>query len=191
MVNAPHLVALVRAGATFVNGKLVERPEDEAAEETGVEAALLQPHFARGPGWRFGIVLIWVRLDGDAAPGPGLTVAAEPTEAECRRRWTGGSTGPGMTPTVAAFAGRLKDGVAWILFEMTWPVSRSTPWNPLTYRCGSASATEATNMPYTVQKDPRADPPIYTCLPLCYVLPPTRTDSSLRVRAQRGGHRFR
>lgn len=26
-VNAPHLVALVRAGAVFVNGKLVERPE--------------------------------------------------------------------------------------------------------------------------------------------------------------------
>jgi len=26
MVNAPHLVALVRAGATFVNGKLAERP---------------------------------------------------------------------------------------------------------------------------------------------------------------------
>lgn len=26
-VNAPHLVALVRAGAAFVNGKLVERPE--------------------------------------------------------------------------------------------------------------------------------------------------------------------
>ena len=24
-VNAPHLVALVRAGATFINGKLVER----------------------------------------------------------------------------------------------------------------------------------------------------------------------
>ena len=33
MVNAPHLVALVRAGAAFVNGKLVERPEDEAAED--------------------------------------------------------------------------------------------------------------------------------------------------------------
>jgi transposase-like protein len=31
MVNGPHLVALVRSGATFVNGKLVERPEDEAA----------------------------------------------------------------------------------------------------------------------------------------------------------------
>jgi hypothetical protein len=30
MVNAPHLVALVRAGAVFVNGKLVERPEDQA-----------------------------------------------------------------------------------------------------------------------------------------------------------------
>jgi transposase-like protein len=28
-VNAPHLVALVRAGAVFVNGKLVERSEDE------------------------------------------------------------------------------------------------------------------------------------------------------------------
>ncbi len=27
-VNAPHLVALVRAGATFENGKLVERPDD-------------------------------------------------------------------------------------------------------------------------------------------------------------------
>ena len=39
MVNAPHLVALVRAGASFVNGKLVERPEDEAAEEAKPEAA--------------------------------------------------------------------------------------------------------------------------------------------------------
>jgi putative transposase len=29
MVNAPHLVALVRAGATFVNGQLVERPDDQ------------------------------------------------------------------------------------------------------------------------------------------------------------------
>src|SRR3954453_11243911 len=27
-VNGPHLVALVRAGATFINGKLVERPHD-------------------------------------------------------------------------------------------------------------------------------------------------------------------
>ncbi|MBD3147122.1 IS256 family transposase [Microbispora bryophytorum] len=32
-VNAPHLVALVRAGATFVNGKLVERPEESPAIE--------------------------------------------------------------------------------------------------------------------------------------------------------------
>jgi transposase-like protein len=30
-VNAPHLVALVRAGATFVNGKLLERPDDQAS----------------------------------------------------------------------------------------------------------------------------------------------------------------
>jgi len=28
-VNGPHLVALVRAGATFVNGKPMERPEDQ------------------------------------------------------------------------------------------------------------------------------------------------------------------
>ena len=38
-VNAPHLVALVRAGATFENGKLVERPEDQQAIDTPVEAA--------------------------------------------------------------------------------------------------------------------------------------------------------
>lgn len=30
-VNAPHLVALVRAGARFENGKLVERPDDHAS----------------------------------------------------------------------------------------------------------------------------------------------------------------
>ena len=33
-VNAPHLVALVRAGAVFEKGKLVERPE-ETAEDSG------------------------------------------------------------------------------------------------------------------------------------------------------------
>jgi transposase-like protein len=33
LVNAPHLVALVRAGATFINGKLVERPGEEAQPE--------------------------------------------------------------------------------------------------------------------------------------------------------------
>jgi transposase-like protein len=32
-VNAPHLVALVRAGATFTGGKLVERPGQEAQPE--------------------------------------------------------------------------------------------------------------------------------------------------------------
>jgi len=32
MVNAPHLVALVRAGSTFINGKLVERPTEDAPE---------------------------------------------------------------------------------------------------------------------------------------------------------------
>ena len=34
-VNAPHLAVLVRAGATFINGKLAERP----GEETQPEAA--------------------------------------------------------------------------------------------------------------------------------------------------------
>jgi transposase-like protein len=38
-VNAPHLVALVRAGATFVKGKLVERPEESPAiEEQSIAA---------------------------------------------------------------------------------------------------------------------------------------------------------
>jgi hypothetical protein len=32
-VNAPHLVALVRAGATFINGKLVERPGEDSHPE--------------------------------------------------------------------------------------------------------------------------------------------------------------
>ncbi len=30
-VNAPYLVALVRAGATFINGRLVERPAEPAS----------------------------------------------------------------------------------------------------------------------------------------------------------------
>ncbi len=31
-VNAPHLVALVRAGATFEKGKLVEPPDESTGE---------------------------------------------------------------------------------------------------------------------------------------------------------------
>lgn len=31
-VNAPHLVPLVRAGATFINGKLVERPDEPGGD---------------------------------------------------------------------------------------------------------------------------------------------------------------
>jgi hypothetical protein len=31
VVNAPHLVALARAGATFINGKLIEHPGGVAA----------------------------------------------------------------------------------------------------------------------------------------------------------------
>ena len=33
MVNAPHLVALVRAGATSTDGKLAERPGEDARPE--------------------------------------------------------------------------------------------------------------------------------------------------------------
>lgn len=32
-VNAPHLAALVRAGANFTGGKLVEQPGEEAQPE--------------------------------------------------------------------------------------------------------------------------------------------------------------
>ena len=34
-VNAPHLVALVRAGATFTNGKLVERSDEPGGDQLG------------------------------------------------------------------------------------------------------------------------------------------------------------
>ncbi len=37
-VNAPHLVALVRAGATFHKGKLLERPLDITPAEPGAES---------------------------------------------------------------------------------------------------------------------------------------------------------
>jgi len=46
-VNAPHLVALVRAGAVFHKGKLLERPTDitppEPTESTGTEVAYNSP----------------------------------------------------------------------------------------------------------------------------------------------------
>ena len=38
-VNAPHLVALVRAGATFINGKLVKRPHDHDQQGGAKQAA--------------------------------------------------------------------------------------------------------------------------------------------------------
>lgn len=36
-VNAPHLVALVRAGATFTNGILLERPEADQPSDAGAD----------------------------------------------------------------------------------------------------------------------------------------------------------
>ena len=38
-VNSPHLVALVRAGARFEKGKLVERPKEAPKEEINQVAA--------------------------------------------------------------------------------------------------------------------------------------------------------
>jgi len=38
-VNGAHLAALVRASATFVNGKLAERPQDQQPAETPTPAA--------------------------------------------------------------------------------------------------------------------------------------------------------
>ena len=37
-LNPPHLVALVRAGATFHKGKLLERPVDITPAESGDES---------------------------------------------------------------------------------------------------------------------------------------------------------
>ena len=42
MVSAPHLVALERAGATFVNANLVERPGDPSPEASSPPAALAE-----------------------------------------------------------------------------------------------------------------------------------------------------
>ena len=38
-VNGPHLVALVRAGARFDKGKLIERPKEAPDEDTDEVAA--------------------------------------------------------------------------------------------------------------------------------------------------------
>ena len=52
-VNAPHLVALVRAGATFINGRLVERPGQNAEPEA---CAVPEP-YTRAPSWCFLVVI--------------------------------------------------------------------------------------------------------------------------------------
>lgn len=40
MVNTPHLAALVRASATFINGELVERPGDPSPDASSPPTAL-------------------------------------------------------------------------------------------------------------------------------------------------------
>ena len=39
-VNGPHLVALVRAGAPFINGTLVERPDDTPATRNRLKISI-------------------------------------------------------------------------------------------------------------------------------------------------------
>jgi hypothetical protein len=62
-----------------------------------------------------------------------------------RWRWTGGSTAPATMPTRPLPHSRpaSKTRSTWSRSVMTWPVSCTRPWNPPTYRCGSANATEA------------------------------------------------
>jgi len=43
-VNALHLVALVRAGARFINGKLVERPGEET-QPKGAKTILIHRYW--------------------------------------------------------------------------------------------------------------------------------------------------
>ena len=63
----------------------------------------------------------------------------------CSGRWTAGSTGPGMTrtrPWQHSQPGS-KTPSTWMPSKMTWPASCTRPWNPPTYRCGPANATDA------------------------------------------------
>ena len=52
-VNGPHLVALVRAGATFVIGKLVERPDDHTIrkppKDLRPQVVTISPTLLEGP----------------------------------------------------------------------------------------------------------------------------------------------
>jgi len=45
--RAPHLVALVRAGATIVNGKLIERPDDQPPAANSASPVAAQEVTAR------------------------------------------------------------------------------------------------------------------------------------------------
>ena len=65
-VNAPHLVALVRAGATFVNGHLVEPPDPGGRRVTLVALSGAGP-----PGKDHGMGRVYddVRLAGVYQPG--------------------------------------------------------------------------------------------------------------------------
>jgi hypothetical protein len=67
-VNAPHLVALGRAGAEFENGKLVERPDESGGDQQDrVTRAAMRPAGMSVSGnfrVRFGCLTGWGCMDG-------------------------------------------------------------------------------------------------------------------------------
>jgi len=66
-VNAPHLVALVRAGATFINGKLVERPGEDPSPKPPKD---LDPQ----------VLTIALGIAGSLSDTEEVTSSAEPTK---------------------------------------------------------------------------------------------------------------
>ena len=66
-VNAPHLVALVRADATFINGKLVERPDEDAPAAAALPAS---PCGRKGRVWACAVVIVLVWGMAESAPCP-------------------------------------------------------------------------------------------------------------------------
>ena len=84
-VNAPHLVALVRAGAVFVNGKLVERP--------GEDARLRPPEVHRRPAMPRDSGAVY-KVSGTKRPC-WRTRAEDVLVHDDQRRWLSRRPGPG------------------------------------------------------------------------------------------------
>jgi len=116
-VNAPHLVALVRAGAKFENGKLVERPTnrtltsrgrrppEKTSRSTGIDNCSRQIHTTS--------ILTNTHFrslslsTSPTAQNPGGAGAGRP--GGVGRRWGGGGGGPRRRARVDGGAGELVD----------------------------------------------------------------------------------